>query len=155
MADPTSRSWLVTVPTLGALFLGGCWLGLALAEWAAPGSILATFAGFFMLPAAFLAGFQLWLGVAIFWAILKLLKWLVKRDRPFDGGGYEARVPPGSWVFVLTSLLSSAICGFLVALTASQMSFLATLGLFLGVGFAYGVGCWLLARNGYLPFPDE
>jgi hypothetical protein len=52
------------------------------------------------------------------------------------------------------SLVTSAMAGFALAFLSTDWSFVRAWALILSVGAGYGVLCWLLARSGFLPFPD-
>ena len=56
----TPAGTLAVIAAFVGLFLGGAALGGALAEAFAPGSWIASVAGFFALPLAFAAGLQAW-----------------------------------------------------------------------------------------------
>lgn len=153
---PTQRPAIVTMPITIALFLGGGIGGVALATYLAPDSIVANFVGLLALPFAFLTGMQFWLGFALFSALVYGVRKLAGRvDESSSSVAGDRGVPPGSYSFLLTSLVVSVGAGVVMAIVATRLGFLATLLIYLLVGLAYGVTCWLLARSGYLPFPEE
>jgi hypothetical protein len=45
--------------------------------------------------------------------------------------------------------------GLIIGIFGSSLGVLATIALYLTLGVSYGTACWLYARNGYLPFPQE
>jgi hypothetical protein len=150
------RAASITIPITLALFAGGGAAGAALANAIAPGSVVGAFFGLFMLPAAFIGGFYAWLGLALLNAIGQ---W-VRRRRGRNGAATpiprepDRMVPPGSIAFLLMSLVSSAMAGFALAFLSTEWSLGEAWALVVLVGAAYGVLCWLLARSGFLPFPE-
>ena len=70
-----------------------------------------------------------------------------------DGARRDA--PAGAFAFVPTCVLLVGVAGLLIGVFGSSLGVLVTTGLYLTVGFVYGVACWLYAKNGYLPFPHE
>jgi hypothetical protein len=64
-------------------------------------------------------------------------------------------IPAGAIAFVPACVLLVGFAGLLIGLLGSSLGILTTVGLYLTLGFGYGVACWLLARAGYLPFPRE
>jgi hypothetical protein len=147
-ADMPPRSpWLQAAAIAGA-FLGGGAFGTWLPAVLAPESWVATFAGMFAFPLAFIAGMQFWLGLALVLAV-----WRRLRHGPRQPGPHE--VPSGSIAFVPTSAALLTAAGIVVALCGSRIGALATVGLYAVLGLAYGTLCWQLARLGYLPFPTE
>jgi hypothetical protein len=155
--EPVQRSPWITFPLTILLFMGSGIAGTLLAEALAPDSILAGFLGLFTLPLAFLLGMYLWLGLAILAAIGRLFRWLLGRRRGLqsDRSVLPSQIPPGSFAFVPASVVLSGFSGFFIALVSTTLGFLATLGLYVGVGLVYGLACWLLARTGYLPHLEE
>jgi hypothetical protein len=146
------RPIALTFPILAVLFLGGGIAGLVYAQRIAPDSGLAVFAGVLALPAAFVAGMQLWLGLALFAVFAGSARRLL-------GGRPQARppvnvVPPGAIAFVFTSLATCLLAGLVLGAVATSGGFLSTFATVFSVGVVYGVLCWLLARNGFLPFPE-
>jgi hypothetical protein len=145
---PAPRSAWHQAGALALMFLGGGGLGLWLSVALAPDSWLATAAGMFSFPLAFVAGMQCWLGLALVLAL-----WgLVRRGprRPATG-----EIPSGSIAFVPVSVACIGLAGVVIALCGSRLGAAATVGIYLLLGLAYGVACWQLARSGYLPFPTE
>jgi hypothetical protein len=67
----------------------------------------------------------------------------------------RAEIPAGSIVFVPVSVAFVGAAGLLIGILGSSLGILATLGLYVLLGFGYGTLCWLAARSGYLPFPIE
>lgn len=154
---PSQRSAWITVPLIMLLFLGGGMLGLRLAEQVAPESGIAAFAGLFMLPMAFAAGLQLWLGFALVAAIGYLMRHLLRLARRAPASAERivpAMIPPGSFAFLPCGLVCGGAAGLVTGFVASEAGFLMVLFAYLGVGCAYGLLCWQLARNGWLPFPE-
>lgn len=45
--------------------------------------------------------------------------------------------------------------GLLIGVFGSSLGVIATTGLYLVLGLSYGVTCWLFARAGHLPIPQE
>ena len=52
-------------------------------------------------------------------------------------------------------VLLAGVAGLLIGTFGSSLGVLVTTGLYLTLGFFYGVACWLYVKNGYLPFPHE
>ena len=152
---PTQRPASVTIPITAALFFGGGIGGVVLANYLAPDSVIANFVGLLALPFAFLTGMQFWLGFALLSALVYGIRRLVGQinELPSSMAGNRC-VPPGSYSFLLTSLVVSVGAGVIVAFVATRLGFFATLLIYLLVGLFYGLTCWLLARSGFLPFPE-
>jgi hypothetical protein len=138
------------VTVLAVLFLGGGVAGAQLATRLAPDSLLAPFVGLFSLSFPFVVGMHLWLGLAILGAL-----WRLVTRRRLRGNFAPGEVPPGSFAFVPTCVVLSGGAGFLMALFGTSLGFVRTIGLYLLIGLTYGMACWLMARSGYLPFPEE
>jgi hypothetical protein len=136
---------------MAILFLGGGVAGLGIARAVAPGSFVAEFFGTFALPLSFGIGMQAWLGTAL---VTEAWRTIRRGFRPLAKTG-EVRIPPGSLVFVPVSVLLVGGAGLPIAVFGSSLGLLTTIALYLTLGVAYGVACWLYARNGYLPFPQE
>lgn len=154
---PAQRAASITIPITLLLFFGGGAAGLALAKAIAPQSAVGVVAGFLMLPAAFIAGFYTWLGIALFDALIKFLRRGRPRAAPSAATGPPAHalaVPPGSMGFLFTSLLISLMVGLVLAFLSTRMASSMALAAVVVAGAGYGVLCWMLARSGYLPFPE-
>ena len=140
----------VQVSVLALLFLGGGAAGLGISRSLAPESWAAQFVGLFSLSFPFAIGMNAWLGLAI---TTELWRTIAGRRRP--AGDARAAIPPGSFAFVPTCVLLVGLAGVLIAILGSSLGALATIALYVILGLFYGVACWLYARNGYLPFPQE
>jgi hypothetical protein len=136
---------------LAILFLGGGVAGLGIARSVAPGSVAAEFFGMFAFPLSFGIGVQAWLGMAL---VTEAWRTIRRGFGPAATTG-EVRIPPGSFAFVPISVLLVGGAGLLIAIFGSSLGVFATIALYLTLGLFYGVACWLYARNGYLPFPQE
>lgn len=146
----------MTIPVTLALFAGGGAAGAALAKALAPGSVVGAFFGLFMLPAAFIGGFYAWLGLALLDAIGSFVRRggrRIPRDTAKTPVAARA-IPRGSIGFVFVSLAVSIMTGFALAFLATESKFLTAWSLLVAAGTGYGVLCWLLARSGFLPFPE-
>ncbi|HZI82045.1 MAG TPA: hypothetical protein VFD69_21150 [Vicinamibacterales bacterium] len=148
--SPRPGVW-TQVFVLALLFLGGGVGGLGIARSVAPGSFAAEFFGMFAFPLSFGIGMQVWLGMAL---VTEAWRTIRRGFRPAAKQG-EVRIPPGSFAFVPTSVLLVGSAGLPIALFGSSLGALATIALYLTLGLFYGTACWLYARNGYLPFPQE
>jgi hypothetical protein len=142
--------WL-QVLVLIVLFFGGGSFGVWLAVRLAPESILAQFVGLFSFSFPFAVGLQLWLGAAILIEIWRLIGRRGRRLPPEE----RSATPPGAFVFVPTCGLYITASGLLIGLFGSSLGVMATTVLYLLLGVGYGVACWLFARAGYLPVPQE
>ncbi len=153
---PTQRPAIVTIPITLGLFFGGGVGGVCLATYLAPDSIISSFVGLLALPLAFLTGMQFWLGFALLSALVYgIRRFLGRTIEPPSAMAGDRGVPPGSYAFLLTSLVASVASGVVMAVVATRLGFFATLLTYLLVGLLYGLTCWLLARSGFLPFPEE
>lgn len=141
--------WQVLVLVL--LFLGGGSFGVWLAGRLAPDSILAQFVGLFSFSLPFAIGLQSWLGAAI---IVEVIRLIARRGRRLPPEARSA-TPPGSFVFVPTCAGLITCAGLLIGVLGSSLGVIATTALYLLLGIGYGVACWLFARAGYLPIPQE
>lgn len=141
--------WQVLVLTL--LFLGGGSFGVWLSGRLAPESILAQFVGLFSFSLPFAIGLQSWLGAAI---VVEVIRLIARRGRRLPPEQRSA-TPPGSFVFVPTCTALITCAGLLIGVFGSSLGVIATTGLYFLLGLAYGVACWLCARAGYLPIPQE
>lgn len=139
------------VVVLVILFLGGGVAGLGIARSVAPGSFAAEFFGMFAFPLSFGIGMQAWLGMAL---VTDAWRTIRRGFRPAADAG-KVRIPPGSFAFVPTSVLLIGCAGLLIGIFGSSLGLLTTVALYLTLGLVYGIACWLYARNGYLPFPQE
>ena len=80
---------LTSIVVLAAVFFGGGAVGSGLAAWLAPDSNVAAVLSFLMLPAALIAGFHAWLGLAILILLPRFLRRLgggdtAKAEEPAD-----------------------------------------------------------------------
>jgi hypothetical protein len=142
---------LALIAALLALFPGSAALGAGLAEWLAPGSWVAQIAGFFALPLAFAAGLQMWIGVAIFGAIVRLLI----RGRSAAAMERTGASLPGSFVFFPLSSGAGLLAGVVVGLVPAAESWPGAVAVFWLVGTLHGWVAWRLARSGVLVPPDS
>jgi hypothetical protein len=133
------------------LFLGGGSFGVWLSGRLAPDSILAQFVGLFSFSFPFAIGLHLWVGTAI---VVELFRLIARRGRRLAPEERSATMP-GSFVFVPTCAVIVTSAGLLIGVFGSSLGVLATTGVYLLLGLAYGVACWLFARAGYLPIPQE
>jgi hypothetical protein len=147
----TAVSVWAQVAVVAILFLGGGFAGLGIARFVAPGSLTAEFIGLFSLSLPFAIGMQAWLGLAVVTAAWRA----IRRRGQAAASANDARIPPGSFAFVPTCVLLVGMAGVLMALLGSSIGTLATIALYLTLGALYGTACWLYAKNGYLPFPQE
>ena len=134
---------------MAILFLGGGAAGVGLSRSLAPESWAAQFVGLFSLSVPVAIGMQAWLGFAITTELWRAVK---RGGRPASDAA-RAAVPGGSFAFVPTCVLLVGVAGLLIGIFGSSLGVLVTTGLYLTVGFFYGLACWLYAKNGYLPFP--
>lgn len=141
--------WQVLVLVL--LFLGGGSFGVWLAGRLAPESILAQFVGLFSFSLPFAIGLQSWLGAAI---VVELIRLIGRRGRRLPPEQRSA-TPPGSFVFVPICAGLVTCAGLLIGVFGSSLGVIATTALYMLLGSGYGVACWLFARAGYLPIPQE
>jgi hypothetical protein len=65
------------------------------------------------------------------------------------------QIPPGSIAFVPVCVVLVGCAGLLIGVLGSSIGVITTVALYLMLGLAYGTACWLFARSGYLPFPQE
>lgn len=157
MRSDTPRSPLFTAVILFGLFFGGGFVGVQVSRVLAPESGLAEFVSFLAFPAAFIFGFVMWAGAAIPAAVRRLVRLVREGGRvsPGKDGVPESMIPPGSFAFVPAGLLTCTLAGGVVAMISRPFGFFWVLFLYTVLGLVYGVGCWRLARAGYLPFPRE
>jgi len=151
------RSRWFTVPLFLILFFGGGFLGSQLAAVVAPDSRVAEFISFFALPVAFFFGVVAWAGAAIPCAVRILIGRFQGRQRSPEPGktAVDPLIPPGSFLFVPLSVLTSSLAGLVVAFLATRLGFAWVVCLYVMLGLGYGLTCWKLARAGYLEFPTE
>jgi len=135
---------------LAILFLGSGVAGLGMSRSLAPNSWAAQFVGLFSLSLPFAIGMNLWLGFAITTEL-----WRAVRRRGHPARGEASPIPPGSIAFVPTCLVLVGFAGILIAILGSRLGVVLTVALYMALGLLYGVTCWLYAKNGYLPFPQE
>src|SRR5688500_1566784 len=136
---------------MAILFLGGGVAGLGIARAVAPGSFAAELFGMFAFPLSFGIGMTAWLGMAL---VTEAGRTIRRGFGPAADAG-TVRIPPGSFAFVPTSVLLVGGAGLLIGIFGSSLGLLPTIALYLTLGLFYGIACWLYARNGYLPFPQE
>jgi hypothetical protein len=150
---PREPSALALIASLVVLFLGAGVLGVTLAETFAPDSFVAAFVGLFALPLAFGVGLQMWMGVALFRAIVVFVG---ARRRSVTGVRQSAAGPiPGTWVFLPISSAAGAIAGMIVGLLSSAHSGWLAWLTFWTVGTLHGLVAWRLARAGQLVPPES
>ncbi|MDP1633477.1 MAG: hypothetical protein Q8L69_02190 [Gallionellaceae bacterium] len=146
----------ISVPILLVLLFGGGFAGEQVAAILAPDSVLARFISIFALPVSLVLGLVLWLGSASLIAIKRRMKRTGEQSQTqieeHEWG--KTIIPPGSMAFFFSSIFPCAIVGVLVGLF-SEAGFAWCLFSYIGIGTVYGLVCWKLAENGYLPFPDE
>ena len=142
---------LALLAALAALFPGSAAVGVLLAERLAPGSWLAQIVGFFALPLAFVAGLQMWIGVAIFGAIVRLL---IGRRRSIGRRTETRAALPGSVVFLPLSSAAGLAAGLIVGVVPASPSLLLAIAVFWLLGTLHGWLAWRLARAGVLVPPD-
>jgi len=161
----TRQKWVHTLKVfvlLFVLFIGGMELGLLLAEWLAPGSWLAKAAGMFMLPLSLGLGMTAWYTIATTVILSKLaMKFARRPDADFRAAAVDTlretvrKVPPGAFIFLPISLGVCFVAGVLMGLSPHARSLLLSVAVCTLLGAAYGATCWLLARGGHLPIPEE
>jgi hypothetical protein len=148
------RSPLLLLVILATVFFGAAALGAGLAALFAPDSQAAAFVSFLLLPMALITGFQAWLGLAIIILVPSFLLRLLTGNRPASVRDGEF-VPPGSVVFLpIASGLGFAGGAFVGLVSDAHAAWLVILVYWLA-GTGYGLALWILARTGYLPFPDS
>jgi hypothetical protein len=143
---------LALIAALLVLFPGSAALGVTLADWLAPGSWIAQIAGFFALPLAFVLGLQMWIGVAIFGAVVRLL---VSRSHPPRTSAGDRVVLPGSFVFLPLSSIAGLLAGVITAIVPAASSAILAMGVFWLTGTLHGLVAWQLAKRGVLVPPDS
>lgn len=165
LALPPRRSTKAIVVTLIATAFGGGLAGLALARLLAPGSAVAQFVGFMMLPLVLGFGFKLWEARVVSyltrrfgWGLLKFLwQGLVNRRRPDvvqlmptreDAEELARRMVRGMSAFTHTGLIVGAIAAPIAGLASNR--FLLTTVIFFVTAASFGRLCTRLARGGYL-----
>lgn len=134
---------------------GGLLLGRALA----PTSDLAQALGLAAPLASLFLGVILWLGtlaLRLAWQLVllpfRLIIRLVRgRKARRDRKGQEVeQMPPGSIVFVPTTMVVLTVCGAGIGLLSETTGFLLATAMLSGIGLIYGVILWRLAKHGYL-----
>jgi hypothetical protein len=166
---PPQRSTTAIVVTLIATAFGGAVAGVGLAWLLAPGSAVAQFVGFMMLPLVLGFGFKLWEARVVSyltrrfgWGLLKFL-WqaLVNRRRPDaaelmptrgDAEELARRMVRGMSAFTHMGLAVGAVAAPIAGLASNR--FLVTTVLFFVAAAAFGRLCTRLARGGYLTPPS-
>lgn len=139
--------------TLLAVFLGGGFAGAWLSTQAAPNSGLAAAVSVMMLPGTLFFGFFGWLGFAILSLPVLIVKKLFGKLPVLDK--QEAHIPPGSFVFVIVSVIICGCAGTISGFASESWGVAKTVSVYLVVGVTYGTTLWKLAAFGYLPFPEE
>lgn len=157
MSPDKSPSPCLTVPIFFGLFFGGGYLGIQVSRALAPDSGLAEFVSFLALPAAFIIGNVAWAGATIPTAVRRFVQLVLKPDGfpSVKEKSSKTLVPPGSFAFVPAGLATCLVAGMVVGSLSPRLGFGWVLCLYAGLGLAYGVACWKLARTGLLPFPRE
>jgi len=157
MAQQTRPSQWVAGLIFVGLFFGGGFAGIQLARALAPASGLAEFVSFLAFPAAFVIGVVAWCGAAVPAAVRRLVGLARKGSGLASAaeGTLPQTIPPGSFAFVPASLILTVPAGVVVAALSTTWSFVGVVCLYAVLGLCFGVGCWRLARSGYLPFPRE
>jgi len=154
MRTVPERPTLLTVAALFASFGCGPWIGFQLAERFAPDSELALAASVLAFPLAFFAGSWCWLGVGVVAVVARALSYFLRgRLPPYPGEVSDALVPPGTSAFPVCAVLLLSAAGLVVGIVSSA-SLGGTLLVYATSGAAYGAALMLLARHGYLPFPE-
>ncbi len=143
------RQLLLFLGLLFASIVGGA----LLSDYFAPGSHLARLLGLLSLVVPLLVGMLLWLGVTILVAVWRILRRGLRTSS--SASPRPCEIPPGSSIFLPTSVLIVGMTGLLVGALGSTRPFLVTFAAYVLVGLAHGLTCWALARHGYLPFPHD
>jgi len=150
-----SPSPLLMIVSLLALFPGSGALGVGLARWLAPGSWVADAVSFFALPLAFAAGLQMWYGLALFGALVRLIARWRSGAVPVRDPAVARSPLPGSAVFLPLSSGAGALAGVVAGLASStQPAWLVMLVYWLA-GTLHGAVAWRLARSGVLMPPES
>lgn len=152
---------------LAVLLFGGMAVGRWTAAILAHDHALAVFIGSFMLPLSLGIGMTMWYSIAHTVILSRLTKavwthWRAGRsDAQFRDSvkeslqGLRVDAPPGTFVFVPVSLVVCFIAGVLIAFAPAVSSRWLAIGICTGMGLAYGLLLWRLARSGKLPIPEE
>jgi len=167
----TIRPARVQAAAVIAAVLVGPVAGWAIAKWVAPGSGFASFIGFMALPLVLGAGYAVWRAAVVsilFRTVSRgllraLYSLLVKRTRPTPEDVlpnaeriaaflHESIRAAGS--FARVGLIMGVAAGLLMAIAAPGARVLAFVLTFAACAL-YGRGLTHLAREGYLPMPDE
>lgn len=155
---------------VGAVIVGPI-AGLAIARWVAPGSELASFIGFLALPMVLGAGFAVWRAIVasvlfrgVYRSLLRALYMLiVRREKPkaedvLPDPQRLARlfheVVRAAGAFARVGITIGILAGILLAIVSPGSRILAFVLMF-GACVLYGRGLTHLAREGYLPMPEE
>jgi hypothetical protein len=155
MLKHKQRSGLGQLAAVLALLIGGGVFGALLGKAVAPDSEAGVFVSGAMLPVALFVGVSLWLGAAVAFMRFHLLRRLFV-GQPERLAAARARdiVPPGSFVFVPSSVATAVAAACVVSVLSTQATFLRVGGLYLTTGLVHGLVAWWLARVGLLPVPD-
>jgi hypothetical protein len=158
-------AFLFLFALLATLLFGGMEVGLLLAEYLAPDSLVGQFVGFFMLPLSLGVGMTVWYWTAFGAFLLRILPPL-RRKRPiteadfretFRGviSGMAKQVPPGCFLFVPVSTGISLLAGVAIGLIPSSAGLLRCIALTTLAGFVYGIMLWQLTKRGVIPIPED
>lgn len=167
----TIRPARVQAAAIIAAVLVGPVAGWAIAKWVAPGSGFASFIGFMALPLVLGAGYAVWRAAVasilirtVSRGLLRALySLLVKRTRPksedvlpdaerISAFLHESIRAAGS--FARVGLAIGIVAGILMAIAAPAARVAGFVLVFAACAL-YGRGLTHLAREGYLPMPDE
>lgn len=155
---------------VGAVIVGPI-AGFAITRWVAPGSELASFIGFIALPMVLGAGFAVWRAIiasvlfrGVYRGLLRgLYMLIVRREQPQAEdvlpdarrlAGLFHEVVRAAAAFARVGITIGILSGILLAIVAPGSRMLAFVLMF-GACTLYGRGLTHLAREGYLPMPEE
>lgn len=156
MTRVRKKSGWITFPITILLFFGGGWAGALLTDTVAPEGVFSALAGFMMLPLAFITGYYFWIGLAFLSLFIYWIRRLFGSKKHNDAMLKQlAEIPPGSYAFLINSIVITGVIGTAIALTSSSEPFLYTIGFYMLTGTIYGFLCWTSAKTGLLPFPEE
>ena len=133
------------------LLFGGAMVGLVLALIAAPSSGWAALVGFAVLPLSFFAGLAAWWGIALLNLGGHLVKKVIAREAASPNDSIlKSSTPPGSFMFLPTSMIVCLIGGGIISLISwSSWGLIALCG-YPTLGLIYGAVAWIGARRGYI-----